>query len=577
MALLAIYGVVSTMILFWPVLAGALLVVEAGQGEIIRYVVSDPNFRLVEYLRQPILFWSLIAIFGLILSLAPLTLQLQTIRAEKWVLRAQNIIGAVIVVLAAVAVWKLIPLLFRAVDQMTKLHFSPNALPAIATVLGVIAMIQRLWAYFDSAPASKLKRAISYVVMALVGPALAVVLFVWLGEEWVVGRPSFDGAGIGRLVWLSFLTFVPLSFRLFLDVNTSSLYPFYRRKLSDGYLFVQERTPDGGDGVRADEGIKLSELRSRNPSAPYHLINCALNAPSGHNAAVRGRGTDFFLFSQKYSGSAATRYFETTAWEQQDAHLNLATAMAISAAAASPFMGVASIPGGNLLLTLFNIRLDYWLAVPGRRKLSGWLWRAGPWYLLRQALGWLDDQSWFVNVTDGGCIENLGIYELFRRRCKFIVAIDGECDPHIQCGSLMQLVRYALIDFGIAIKIDMSRFKRSPAGTVPFHFALAKVEYPKLNADSLAAIGHLLYIKLSCTGNEPPHVKYYQSQHPEFPHELTADQFFSEDQFEAYRALGEHAANDLFSIELLGDKTPPVSLNAWFAAISLNLEGPRKK
>jgi hypothetical protein len=123
----------------------------------------------------------------------------------------------------------------------------------------------------------------------------------------------------------------------------------------------------------------------------------------------------------------------------------------------------------------------------------------------------------------------------------------------------------------------MSRFKQNPSKTVPFHFALATIKYPRLNADSPEAIGHLLYIKLSMTGNEPPHVKYYQSQHAEFPHESTADQFFSEDQFEAYRALGEHVANDLFSSELLGAQPTPASLAAFFAALTAALEDPKNK
>jgi hypothetical protein len=35
----------------------------------------------------------------------------------------------------------------------------------------------------------------------------------------------------------------------------------------------------------------------------------------------------------------------------------------------------------------------------------------------------------------------------------------------------------------------------------------------------------------------------YKAANPAFPHETTADQLFSEEQFEAYRALGEHIAS----------------------------------
>ena len=35
-----------------------------------------------------------------------------------------------------------------------------------------------------------------------------------------------------------------------------------------------------------------------------------------------------------------------------------------------------------------------------------------------------------------------------------------------------------------------------------------------------------------------PYIAHYKSRNPSFPHETTADQFFSEEQFECYRALG---------------------------------------
>jgi hypothetical protein len=143
----------------------------------------------------------------------------------------------------------------------------------------------------------------------------------------------------------------------------------------------------------------------------------------------------------------------------------------------------------------------------------------------------------------------------------------------------MQLVRFAQIDFGIHIEMDISRFHRTADGSAPFHFTLGTIEYPELEKDhSPAATGTLLYIKLSCTGNEPPHVEYYHSKNSEFPHQSTADQFFDEDQFEAYRSLGEHAASDLFSPELLGNQPQPSSTLAnWFIKISNALEDPYKK
>jgi hypothetical protein len=43
--------------------------------------------------------------------------------------------------------------------------------------------------------------------------------------------------------------------------------------------------------------------------------------------------------------------------------------------------------------------------------------------------GKLNEYRRSVYLTDGGHIENLGVYELLRRRCKVIIAVDAEADP----------------------------------------------------------------------------------------------------------------------------------------------------
>lgn len=63
-------------------------------------------------------------------------------------------------------------------------------------------------------------------------------------------------------------------------------------------------------------------------------------------------------------------------------------------------------------------------------------------------------------------------------------------------------------------------------------------------------IGKLVYIKSSVTGNEREHILAYRRKNPDFPHETTANQFFNEDQFEAYRKLGELIGEDVFPKEI---------------------------
>ena len=55
----------------------------------------------------------------------------------------------------------------------------------------------------------------------------------------------------------------------------------------------------------------------------------------------------------------------------------------------------------------------------------------------------------------------------------------------------------------------------------------------------------MYYLKASLTGDENLYIREYHQRFPEFPNESSAEQFFSEEQFEAYRALGKHIADEM--------------------------------
>jgi hypothetical protein len=72
-------------------------------------------------------------------------------------------------------------------------------------------------------------------------------------------------------------------------------------------------------------------------------------------------------------------------------------------------------------------------------------------------------------------------------------------------------------------------------------FAVATVHYPGSSRP-----GWLLYIKPSYYHTtEDISVRGYAADHSTFPHESTTDQWFSESQLEAYRALGAHIVEGL--------------------------------
>jgi hypothetical protein len=52
-------------------------------------------------------------------------------------------------------------------------------------------------------------------------------------------------------------------------------------------------------------------------------------------------------------------------------------------------------------------------------------------------------------------------------------------------------------------------------------------------------------LKPTLCGDEPRDILHYKALNPTFPHESTGDQWFSESQFESYRALGHHAMESL--------------------------------
>ena len=179
-------------------------------------------------------------------------------------------------------------------------------------------------------------------------------------------------------------------------------------------------------------------------------------------------------------------------------------------------------------------------------------WRVRPSALVREMMMKLDETSKWVNLSDGGHIENLAGIELLRRRCKFIIIGDGEADPELAFNGLATLIRYARIDLGINIdihpdKIGIDRSKEAidegKSNISKEHWAFGTITYPPDKDNGFEQEeGYLLYLKSSYTGDEDEVIKEYRHSNPDFPHQSTADQFFDEAQFECYRALGQHIA-----------------------------------
>jgi len=160
-----------------------------------------------------------------------------------------------------------------------------------------------------------------------------------------------------------------------------------------------------------------------------------------------------------------------------------------------------------------------------------------------------------IYLSDGGHFDNLGVYELIRRRCRVIIACDAGADPSRGCGDLASVIEKCRVDFGTEVSIEGLDDLCPKAITVfpgdvalqisKSPFALGTITYPD------RSLGRLIYVKPSLNAQLPQDVLAYARLSSTFPHQSTLDQFFDEAQFESYRALGFACAEA--AIHAIGD------------------------
>jgi hypothetical protein len=419
-----------------------------------------------------------------------------------------------------------------------------------------------------------LRKALLLVAAALVGPVLLwgggtllsaeVALHggIWsnadLGRYWPIEHAAFVDRWLAALgpTWLALiyaaamLVLAALLWTLNLhlyNANDVSPHSHYRDKLAATFLFSANLADRNTVTSRSE--LMLSEMDTA--TAPFALINAALNFADRSEYRGRGRNSTFFTFSPLHAGSTEVGYMPSRELEKVNRRFKLSSAVAVSGAAASANMGRNTNPALRFLLALVNVRLGYWLPNPRivaegsfNRSLfyAGSYPQPGAWQLLREMLGNLDTGTAFINLSDGGHLENLGVYELIRRRCRVIIAIDAEQDGDLNFRSLGDLVRFARIDRAVNIDIDVAAIRPGADKLSRRHFAIGRIDYGR------GAYGWLVYVKNSLTGREGESIRKYKAIEPDFPHHDTVgDQFFDEEQFEAYRELGYQMITETFA------------------------------
>ena len=408
-----------------------------------------------------------------------------------------------------------------------------------------------------------------YCVLALYGLLLScyalAVRFCEPAQVELFGREADWQIVIGIIV--------PIVVGLVCNTNYVSIGRYYRDRLMELFLPGRRGEPVMDLSIHpeaandANKARLSSFVRADYPTAsPYHIINCNQILVDSENPKYRSRGGDNFIFSPLYCGSNATT------WKLTEKYMNdsttLATAMAISGAAASPNagcggMGITRNGLVSLTMRLFNIRLGAWVNNPmsSDDKQDGWHWisRYNHFRVAWRALiGGLKERAGIIELSDGGHFSNLALYELARRKLPLVIVCDAGADPEFTFSDFKVCCDRIRSDFGHEIHLFPRPQQRGKVDS-PLADMIPSEEHGFPGATKLAKTGHLfgeivyqkdpengaasergflIYLKTSLTPGLSRELLNYKSNNPCFPDVTTADQFFDEAQVTAYAELG---------------------------------------
>ncbi|MEM9433976.1 MAG: patatin-like phospholipase family protein [Pseudomonadota bacterium] len=409
------------------------------------------------------------------------------------------------------------------------------------------------------------------------------------------------------------------------NLNDASIGRFYRDRLMEAFLPNAKLIADAnklgkplahnGEQEASDaDKTTLTALASGTGAKhrPIHLINTNVLSWWAPDSRAQRRNGDNFILSALHCGSDMTMWKSTEHVAKNK--LTLATAMAASGAAVNPQGGFAgqgpttSVPVA-VAMALLSLRLGYWLRWSTKFEFLGFgnhlhpglsqmvkrlfidVFLPGPKQFGKPMQNGkpIDNTPHFIELSDGGHFDNLGLYEMIRRECRLIVVCDGGHDPENSYESLSVLIRRVREDFSAEITFDVKFHEdwtrrvlaatgaagkktgpqdlvarqvkdEYPSGTeyAEKGYFLANITYH--DNDNDRALGHdgyrakrkptgskprrglLIYLKSTMIRDVDLTTKGYRGTNPLFPFDPTSNQFFSPEQFEAYRDLGQKTA-----------------------------------
>lgn len=426
----------------------------------------------------------------------------------------------------------------------------------------------------------------------LLGIALTAAIAVfWTGIFQLIMLPSQEGQAPGALqVYGPFMGALTAGLliafftgRELQQLNRSSLHYFYRSRLARTYVSVgnfAKAAKAGHDGARFPvsplaacsprriEGIRrvtdqlpdddplFQTYRPHEHGGPVHLINCCINQTRDDrtglfNADRKGVGLTLGPLGVETGTQDPEPPFEESLKEA-----TLAQWVAISGAAVATGMGSHTKPGIAVMTFLSGFRLGYWNASLIKGDHRGW-WLVTKYVaLLREMFAvfpGLNAPYWYV--SDGGHFDNTGVYPLLKRKLPIIILADCGADPDYTFGDVENLIRKARIDYETSIEfldpdasgadaIPIAHLLGTPASINPGngdkYLLLARVTYPPdiTPEGPIQRSGALLIVKPRVTAGLDLDTSNYADRNPTFPQQGTINQFYSEQEWEAYCTLG---------------------------------------
>lgn len=428
---------------------------------------------------------------------------------------------------------------------------------SLGSVMSIVGTALGMWTRFGEGVGAKDLRA-------SIGAPIGALLFLYgaLLMSWSLTVFAWHYSQPVGIPLLCIFSLLGLFSAYYVNLNYLTLHRYYRDRLMEAFLpnLAKESFVDAHSTASeflADQGWLKNMADKANPNGPYHLINTHVVLNDTKDPKVYQRGGDSFLLSPYYCGSKTTGWLPTNQFLCGE--MTVATAMAISGAAVNPNAAGAGVgPQRNkavsLLMALLNIRLGCW--VP---KLRLDCQNKNPTHFtaLGEAIfGCREDLSHLL-LTDGGHFDNLGVYELTRRRVGCILVCDATADPEFEFSDLQNLIVRVENDFGVKIQFaDMPLLDAlMPTETIPYPkgmelstqpFIVGSITYPQAGSRPSFS-GVFIYLTTLMTANLRLQLYGFKGANPTFPDETTANQFFSEARFEAYRELGWTAADQMLT------------------------------